>query len=605
MPDSSLLQRLKERKLVQWALAYLAAAFVVFQSIEVMAEPWGIAPGLQRAIHLLLLIGLFVVLILAWYHGEKGQQRASGAELLMITALLAIAGILLTVLARGDRDAQSLDASGRDAEQQPVAEAPQREKPAIAVLPFENFSEDPDDAYFADGMHEEINAQLARVSGLKVISRTSVMQYREARPPVQEIAADLGVDFILEGSARLAEERVRLTVQLIDASSDEHIWADQYDRDLTADHLFAIQASVAEQVAAALEVELLPSDRDRIGRQPTENLAAYELYLLGRSFLQRRYPEGSYAVDRSIGYFERAIEADSAFSLAYSGLAEANISLHYWGRGGKEELGEANRVAEWAAERAVALDSSSAEAWTALAAVHMHADYDWERAERELRRAIELDPGYYSAHDWLDDLLRIVGRYEEAVTVSAKALGLDPLSEVARSNYASSLWGAGRLGEAAEQFGATAAVHLEWLEQVYTDADEGWIAAPPGRFWDVHVYQEMGLSYDEALQALLQNLRKTHASAEQIAAYQRRWRGLSWEVMWSSELDIDGHWVAPTYRAVALTRLGRTEEAVLELRRARDIGEPGLLWYLQNPFFRALENEGGYVELMEELGLRP
>jgi len=597
--DASFLQRLKERKLVQWALAYLAAAFVVFQSIEVMAEPWGIAAGLQRAVHILLLIGLFVVLTLAWYHGEKGQQRASGAELLMITALLAIAGILLTVLARGDRDAPS------DVEQSPVAEAPPREKPAIAVLPFENFSEDPDDAYFADGMHEEINAQLARVSGLKVISRTSVMQYREARPPVREIATALGVDFILEGSARLAEERVRLTVQLIDASGDEHIWADQYDRDLTADHLFAIQTAVAEQVAAALEVELLPSDRDRIERQPTENLAAYELYLLGRSALKGGYPEGSYAVDRSIGYLERAIEADSAFSLAYSGLAEANISLHYWGRGGKAELGEANRVAEWAAERALALDSSSAEAWTARAAAHMHADYDWERAELELRRAIELDPGYYSAHGWLDDLLRIVGRYEESVTVSAKALGLDPLYEGARSNYASSLWGAGRLSEAAEQFGATTAVHLEFLNQVYADTDEGWIAAPPGRFYDVFVYQEMGLTYDEALQALLQSLRKTHATAEQIAAYQRNWRGLSWEAMWSSELDTDWDGLSPAYRAVALTRLGRTEEAVLELRRLHDIGAPGLLWYHQNPFFRALENDAGYIELMEELGLRP
>jgi serine/threonine-protein kinase len=210
---ASLLQRLKERKLFQWALAYLAGAWLVFQGIEVLAEPWNLSQSIIRAIHVLLGIGFVLVLVLAWYHGEKGRQRVSGPELLMIAALLVIAGILLAVARPKEEAATTSEA----------ATAVEGEKPAIAVLPFDNFRPNPNDAYFADGMHEEIIRQLPRISGIKVISRTSVMQCRESRPLARQIAGELGVGFLLEGSARKAEDQVRLTVQLIDVSSDERV----------------------------------------------------------------------------------------------------------------------------------------------------------------------------------------------------------------------------------------------------------------------------------------------------------------------------------------------------------------------------------------------
>jgi serine/threonine-protein kinase len=168
---SSFLQRLRERKLFQWALAYLAGAWLVLQAMEVTAEPFGWPLALQRGITILLVVGFFVALVLAWYHGEKGRQRVSGPELLMIAALLAIAAVLLTIVRPKEEAATTSE---------PVL-AVEGAKPAIAVLPFDNFSPNPDDAYFADGMHEEIITQLSRISGIKVISRTSVMQYREAR----------------------------------------------------------------------------------------------------------------------------------------------------------------------------------------------------------------------------------------------------------------------------------------------------------------------------------------------------------------------------------------------------------------------------------------
>jgi serine/threonine-protein kinase len=184
MPDKPLLQSLKERRLVQWAVAYLAGAWLVFQGTEVLADPWNLSTGLQRTIHLLLVVGFFVTLVLAWYHGEHGRQRASGPELLMIAALLAIAAILLTIV-RPREEAVTIS--------KPVL-ALEGEKPAIAVLPFENISPDPSDAYFADGMHEQITSQLSQVSAIRVISRTSVMQYREESKPVRDIAAELSVN---------------------------------------------------------------------------------------------------------------------------------------------------------------------------------------------------------------------------------------------------------------------------------------------------------------------------------------------------------------------------------------------------------------------------
>jgi TolB-like protein len=463
---ASLLQRLKERKLFQWALAYLAGAWLVFQGIEVLAEPWSLSQSIIRAIHVLLGIGFVLALVLAWYHGERGRQRASGPELLMIAALLAIAAILLAVLGPGEEAISTPDVAVTSPHETPAVE---EGKPAIAVLPFDNFSPNPDDAYFADGMHEEIIRQLSRISGIKVISRTSVMQYRETRPPARQIAGDLGVGFLLEGSARKAEDQVRLTMQLIDATSDEHVWADDYDRDLTAAHLFEIQSDVAKRVAASLAAQLSPEESRRIEAQPTDNLAAYELYMLGRHHFNTRLTAGRDGLERAAEFYVRAIEADSGFALAYSGLAALAGARRYFWRfdpgatpsARRSEVQAADSAAAWAARRAVVLDSASAEAHTALGIVLMYAERNWEWAEREFLIAIELNPGYVTAHNFYGDLLMFRRRWDEAIVAKAQALALDPLFTIHQWNHAVALWGAGRMSEAAEQF-ATVTPHTPY-----------------------------------------------------------------------------------------------------------------------------------------------
>jgi serine/threonine-protein kinase len=416
---SSFLQRLKERKLFQWALAYLAGAWLVLQAMEVTAEPFGWPLALQRGVTILLVVGFFVALVLAWYHGEKARQRVSGPELLMITALLAIAAILLAIL-KPEADPPTT----------PYLAVPvEGEKPAIAVLPFDNFSPNPDDAYFADGMHEEIIMQLSRISALKVISRTSVMQYREARPSVREIAGKLGVDYLLEGSARKVGDQVRLTVQLIETGTDGHLWAEQYDRHLTAINLFEIQDDVARRVAASLAAQLSPEERRRIESRPTDNLAAYELYMLGRYHFNTRLTAGRDGLERAAEFFHRAIEADSGFALAYSGLAVlCGARRFFWSfapeaspSARRSEIQAADSISAWAARRAVTLDSASAEAHTALGIVLMYAEHDWEAAERQFLIAIQMNPGYVTAYNFYGDLLFFRRRWDEAIQVKGKA----------------------------------------------------------------------------------------------------------------------------------------------------------------------------------------
>ncbi len=416
-----LLQRLRERKIVQWAVVYLAGAWLFLEALGFVADNFGWPTYITRSAIIIAAIGFLAVLVLAWYHGEKGRQRVSGAELLMIAALLAIAGMLLAILGPGEDAATTSEVAV-------MAPAVEGEKRAIAVLPFDNFSPNPGDAYFADGMHEEIITRLSQISELKVISRTSVMQYREVRKPVREIAAELGVDFILEGSARKAEDQVLLTVQLIDARKDEHLWADKYDRDLTAGNLFAIQSDVAERVAAALEVELTASERQRIERRPTESLTAYDLYLLGRYYWNQASEEG---LKRAIGYFEQAIEYEPDFARAYAGLADSYaLATQGWGLAPKEVFPKARE----AATRALELDSTLAEAHASLGYVRMLFDWDWEGAETAFKRAIDLNPNYAPAHHWLALCYSARARHGEAIEEMKQALALDPLSPYTNLN---------------------------------------------------------------------------------------------------------------------------------------------------------------------------
>jgi len=289
----------------------------------------------------------------------------------------------------------------------------------IAVLPFLNISPDPNDAYFSDGLTEEMIARLSTVSGLKVIARTSIMRYRGTAKTVREIGNELTCGSVLEGSVRKAADRLRVTAQLIDATTQEHLWVQNYDRKL--EDVFAIQTEVAQNVADALKTQLLDEERQQIEKKPTGDVGAYTFYLKGRYLWNERNRE---SLERAIKYFEEAIKREPEFALAYSGIADSYIVLVDHGYTARSE-GYAK--AESAAMKALELDDTLAEAHTSLANTLAY-QWDWIRAEEELAKALRSNPNYATAHHWYSILLAYLGRLEEAIRELKIAEELDPLS---------------------------------------------------------------------------------------------------------------------------------------------------------------------------------
>jgi TolB-like protein/DNA-binding winged helix-turn-helix (wHTH) protein/Tfp pilus assembly protein PilF len=314
---------------------------------------------------------------------------------------------------------------------------------SLVVLPLENLSRDTEQEYFADGMTEALTTDLGKIGTLRVISRTSAMTLKGTHKTLPEIGRELNADVVVEGAVLLSGNRVRITVQLVQAATDRHLWAETYERDLR--DVFAIQNEVAGSIANALRLKLGAGPRHY-----TDDLEAYQLYLRGRYALDRRTPVGG-SMGNALQYFEQAAAKDSNYALAYAGAADTVLAMDVQSNGAITSRLEAYRRAKDAAEKALQLDATLSEAHAALAAVR-EREYAWQEAERIFRRAIELDPNNAAAHLKLGiELLLIQGRSEDGLGEIRKALALDPLSFITRDYLANALLVTGRYEEAVEQ----------------------------------------------------------------------------------------------------------------------------------------------------------
>ena len=420
------LQRLKQRKLVQWGVAYIAAAFALLQGIDIVAQQFGWPEGVRRGITLALIVGFFVALVLAWYHGERGVQRMTGTELLILALLLALGGGFLWRFASsshgriGRSDALPAATAVLPA---PVA-IPEK---SIAVLPFENLSSDKENAFFTDGVQDEILTDLAKVADLKVISRTSVMQYREAAARnLRKIGEELGVAHLLEGSVQRAGGKVRVNAQLIDARTDAHLWAQTYDRDLA--DVFAIQSEIAQTIAGQLQAKLSPNEQKAIEQPPTTDLAAHDLYLRARA-LDALFndPNGRGYLLQAAQLLDEAVQRDPNFLLAYCLLVEVHTDL-YWG--GFDHTPARLELARAALEKAESIqpDAGDVHMVKGLFAYHGHRDYDGARAEFALSRQTLPNSSHLSANTAAVD--RRQGRWDDSFKNYQRAIELDPLDSV-------------------------------------------------------------------------------------------------------------------------------------------------------------------------------
>src|SRR5499433_3731461 len=309
------LQRLKQRKLVQWAIAYVAAAFALLQGIDIVAQQFGWPEAVRRGVTLALVVGFFVTLVLAWYHGERGAQRVTGTELLIIALVLALGGGLLWRFTAVRLPEDKALATPNDHKTELAVTIPQK---SVAVLPFENRSRDPDNAYFADGIQDEILTRLSEIADLKVISRTSTQHYKSAPENLLEIARQLGVAHILEGSVQKSGDAVRVNVQLIKAANDSHLWADIYDRKLT--DIFAVESEVAKAIAEQLRAKLTGQEEQLLANRPTENPEAHDAYLRGLAYAQKsgNTPANTLGAQKNL---EEAVRLDQKFALSWALLS--------------------------------------------------------------------------------------------------------------------------------------------------------------------------------------------------------------------------------------------------------------------------------------------
>jgi len=434
MAMTGFLLRLKQRKLVQWALAYAAFAFALLQGVDIVAQRFGWPDQLERILILALAIGFCFVLILAWYHGERGAQKVSGTEIIILALLLAIGGGLLWRLARNAP--ASLASASSAANPNDVS----ADRKSIAVLPFVNMSGDKDNAYFSDGVAEEILNVLARTPDLHVAARTSSFSFQGKEMEIPVIARALGVRMVLEGSVRKQGDRVRIAAQLIDAATDDEVWTQTYDRELK--DIFAIQDEIAKSIGDALEVKLAGAPQPGRNSVGTTNLKAYDLYLRGIALWQQRRGD---ALWQAIDLFDQSTRADPKFAqgyagqaLAYSILGDYSARISY-----PETLARATDFAE----RALALDPSSPEAYAALGSV---ATYELRRstADALLSRAITLKPSFATAYQWRGTLLMSSGDLTGGLASVERASALDPRSLIVAENHAFALRTLGRGAEA-------------------------------------------------------------------------------------------------------------------------------------------------------------
>jgi TolB-like protein/Tfp pilus assembly protein PilF len=316
---------------------------------------------------------------------------------------------------------------------------------SIAVLPLDNYSGDPRQEYFADGMTDELTTDLATISQLRVISRGSVMQFKgEHRPPTPQIARMLNVDAVVEGSVLRVDDKVRITAQLIDAPADKHLWAKSYERD--SRDVLALQDELASAIAREINVQLTPGEQARLTSAPTVNPAAHDAYLKGRYFFNRPSDEN---LKKAIAQFEEAIRLDPNFAPAYSGLSDAYLWAGY--NEGVFTAAEAMPKAKAAAEKAIQLDDTSAEAHTSLAVFKLFYEFDWAGCEHEFRRAFTLNPNYAFAHDQFGLALALQGRLDEGLAEGKRAIELDPLSPEITIDAATALAWQGKYEEAKQE----------------------------------------------------------------------------------------------------------------------------------------------------------
>jgi len=426
---TSFFERLKQRKIVQWALAYIAAAFALIQVADIVGQRFGWPEQAMRIFIVVTAVGFFVTLIVAWYHGERGVQRVNGTELLILALVLAIGGAVAWKLGPPSTPRTAV-----------ATDAPPQ---SVAVLPLLNESGDPQQDYFSDGLSEELISSLAQVHSLKVIGRSSSFRFRgKDQDDTAAIGAKLGVATLVQGTVRKQGDQVRILASLIRAADGSAMWSQTYNRELK--DVFAVQTDIATSVAGALKSALLGKTLESADKPPSGNIDAYNAMLHGRFYATRRNRADHL---KAVDYYEQAIKLDPDYAMAYARLANAQQWFVDWIANG-EERKTITPQALANAQKALALDPQSAVGMGALGINQAWSQFDLKTGEATLRKAVQLDPNNPETLYQLADVIGCLGRLPESIPMMRTVLAKEPLNPQFHFNMGQFLLGLNRIDEA-------------------------------------------------------------------------------------------------------------------------------------------------------------
>jgi TolB-like protein/DNA-binding winged helix-turn-helix (wHTH) protein/Tfp pilus assembly protein PilF len=457
---------------------------------------------------------------------------------------------------------------------------------SIAVLPLENLSGDPEQEYFAEGMTDELIATLGKVSALRVISRTSAMRYKKTDKLLPQIARELNVDAVVEGSVLRAGDRVRITAQLVQATTDKHLWAETYEREMR--DVLSLQEEIAKAIAQQVQAKLSPQEQTRLAVARPVNPEAHRLYLLGRFHWNKRTEEG---FKNAIDHFQSALEIDPGYAAAYAGLADSYNMLSDWGFLPPKEAIPRGKAA---AQKALEIDESLAEAHTSLALAYFEYDWDWAACEKEYKRAIELDPNYATTHQWYAEYLWAMKRHAEAIAEDQRAQQLDPLSPIISTDVASDYLFTRQYDEAIRRYRNALSLFPEFV---------------PAHLWLGHTYMANGM-HQQAIVAYQKAMSLSGASAAEVAALGQAYakggiRGYYlWELRRLRE-ESKHRYVRAVDFAYLFAGLGEKDQAFSYLEKAYEDRDYKLGLLQVEPRFDPLRSDPRFQDLLRRMNFPP
>jgi len=587
----SFFSELKRRSVFKVGIAYLVIGWVMVQIADTAFPAFGAPEWALRIFILIVLLVFPIALVMAWAleltpDGIR-KDEPGNLPIYILAVILSALSIYWYAAdepegALGDPLAQTISSELE------VLRAQKESIPSLAIIPFSNMSNDESNEPFTVGIHDDLLTQVSKIGSIRTISRTSVLRFKGSEMTIPEIALDLGVTAVLEGGVQRVGNTVRINVQLIDARSDEHLWAETYDRELTAANIFAIQSEIATEITNQLKAKLTPDDQRRLGSIPTDSLMALEAYFEGKQLADQR---NEVDIEAAIVKFEQAISYDPEFALAYAGLVYAWLLLPEYSASVDRSLSRKN--SEEAAALALELDPELPQGLTVMAWNNMAHRYDWATAEDLLRKALTIEANNSDTLHWLSHVLSFQGRHEEAVQVAEHAVENDPFSALMRMNLAYIVMDDRQYDRSIKLRDETFQLKPGYTEQ-WRNAWLTFLRA--GRYVDATSAVTMwakGTGRDARAATRLGQLLEQHPETGELIEIPR-------ELL--DELKIGTENLAQVYAAA-----GDGEAALTELRIALDerAGSRSVLSMKINPLYDFIRDDPRFVAMQKEAGLWP